>query len=134
MNIDLAKSYFLKSKKRLKALKILFEEQDFSDVIREAQEIVELSIKGMLMYKGIDVPKKHDVSDLLIEYIDLYDTEISKNFEKIREISKYLRKEREFSFYGDIDFIPTNEYNEEDARKALEDAFLVVSIAEKIII
>ncbi|MGC9089347.1 MAG: HEPN domain-containing protein [Caldisericia bacterium] len=134
MNIDLAKSYFLKSKKRLKALKILFEEQDFSDVIREAQEIVELSIKGMLMYKGIDVPKKHDVSDLLIEYIDLYDTEISKNFEKIREISKYLRKEREFSFYGDIDFIPTNEYNEEDARKALDDAFLVVSIAEKIII
>lgn len=130
---ELAKSYLIKSKKRLKALEVLFNEEDFSDVIREAQEIVELSIKAMLLYKGVDVPKKHDVSDLLIEYKNLYEKDISKEFDKIREISRYLRKEREFSFYGDIDFIPTNEYKESDAKKALEDAFFVVSLAEKIV-
>lgn len=123
MNINLARSYLIKSKKRLKALKVLFDEEDFSDLIREAQEIVELLIKGILIYKGIDVPKKHDVSDLLIEYKDLYDEEISRDFEKIRE----------FSFYGDLDFIPTNEYNEEDTKKAFNDAFFVVSLAEKVI-
>ncbi len=133
MNIELAKSYLIKSKKRLKALCVLLDEDAYSDVIREAQEIVELTLKGILRYKGIDVPKKHDVSDLLIEYKDLYEEEISKNFEKIREISKYLRKEREFSFYGDVDFIPTEEYSKEDAIKALKDAEFVVSIGELII-
>ncbi len=32
--------------------------------------------------------------------------------------SKLLRKEREFSFYGDIDFIPTEEYDTDDASRA----------------
>jgi len=133
MNIDLAKSYLIKSKKRLKALYVLLDEEAYSDVIREAQEIVELTVKGILRFKGIDVPKKHDVSDLLIEYKDFYDDKISKNFEKIKEISKYLRKEREFAFYGDVDFIPTEEYSKEDAVKALKDAEFIVSIAEIII-
>lgn len=133
MNIELAKSYLIKSKKRFKALNVLFEEEAYSDVIREAQEIVELVVKGILRYKGIDVPKKHDVSDLLLEYKDFFEDEISKNFEKIREISKYLRKEREFAFYGDVDFIPTEEYTKEDAIKALKDAEFVLSIGEMII-
>ncbi|HQN49330.1 MAG TPA: HEPN domain-containing protein, partial [Caldisericia bacterium] len=64
---------------------------------------------------------------------DFYDDKISKNFEKIKEISKYLRKEREFAFYGDVDFIPTEEYSKEDAVKALKDAEFIVSIAEIII-
>jgi HEPN domain-containing protein len=55
------------------------------------------------------------------------------NFDDIIEISKYLRKEREFSFYGNIDFIPTEEYTKEDAEKAIKDAEFVFSIAEKII-
>lgn len=133
MNIKLARSYLIKSKKRLKILSVLLEEEDYSDVIREAQEIVELTLKGILRYKGIDVPKKHDVSDLLIEYKDFFDEEVSKNFEKIREISKYLRKEREFAFYGDLDFIPTEEYTKEDAIKAIKDAEFVVSIGEMVI-
>jgi HEPN domain-containing protein len=55
------------------------------------------------------------------------------NFDDIIGISKYLRKEREFSFYGNIDFIPTEEYTKEDAEKAIKDAEFVFSIAEKII-
>jgi hypothetical protein len=44
-----------------------------------------------------------------------------------------LRKEREFSFYGDIDFIPTREYSREDALRAMEDARFVVTVAEQTI-
>jgi len=36
--------------------------------------------------------------------------------------SKELRKEREFSFYGDIDFIPTDEYDADDADTAIGQA------------
>ena len=42
------------------------------------------------------------------------------------DISKWLRKEREFAFYGDIDLIPTEEYKEQDAVRAMDDARFVV--------
>ncbi|MBI2914833.1 MAG: HEPN domain-containing protein [Firmicutes bacterium] len=36
------------------------EEQSYSDVVREAQEIVELCLEGILRYVGIEPPKLHD--------------------------------------------------------------------------
>ena len=51
----------------------------------------------------------------------------------LAESSKWLRKEREFAFYGDIDFIPTAEYTKEDAERAKADAEFVVVTARKIL-
>jgi hypothetical protein len=42
---------------------------------------------------------------------------------------KRLRaKEREFAFYGDEDFIPTEEYPRQDAGAALDDARFVAGL------
>lgn len=128
---ELALSYLFKAKKRLKALQVLFEEEDYSDVIREAQEIVELCLKAMLRSAGIEPPKIHEVSSLLIEHKDRFREDISKEFEEIARISRRLRKERELAFYGETDFIPTEEYTEEDAREAIRGAEFVLRIAEK---
>lgn len=103
-------------------------------MIREAQEVVELCTKAMLRYKGIDVPKQHDVGYLLLDYRDVFPDEIGEELDKVAEISKYLRKEREFALYGDVDFIPTEEYDEEDAEKAMKDAEFVVKLAKKLIV
>lgn len=40
-NRTLAQSYLLKALKRLKILDVLYTEEAYSDVIREAQEVVE---------------------------------------------------------------------------------------------
>lgn len=106
-NLDLARSYFLKVEKRLKALEVLFKEEDYSDVIREGQEIVELCAKGMLRMVGIEPPKYHDVSALMMEHRARFAGIPLKDLKRIARISKTLRKERELAFYGDIDFIPT---------------------------
>ena len=50
--VTLAQNYLLKATKRLKILRVLLDEDDFSDVVREAQEIVELAQKGMLRWVG----------------------------------------------------------------------------------
>jgi hypothetical protein len=42
--------------------------------------------------------------------------------DRLAEISHRLRKEREFAFYGDEDFIPTEEYGRAEAEAALSDA------------
>lgn len=40
----LAQSYLIKAMKRLKILDVLMAEEAYSDVVREAQEIVELAL------------------------------------------------------------------------------------------
>lgn len=133
-NRTLARSYLSKALVRLDALSLFFQKRAFSDVIQEAQEIVELSLKGMLRYVGIEPPKIHDVGSLLLEYREKFPPEIAAQVEKLALISKRLRKERELAFYGDVDFIPTEEYTEEDASAALGEARFVVEIAQKLII
>ena len=130
-NRDLAKSYIWKAETRLDALEALRKRQNYSDVVREAQETVELALKGMLRAIGVEPPKYHDVGGLLLEHGDRFNTAITKELERAARISKRLRKERELAFYGDIDFIPTEEYTEEDARQAIEEAQWVVELAKK---
>lgn len=129
----LAESYFEKATKRLRVLDVLLEEEAFSDVVREAQELVELALKGMLRYVGIDPPKWHDVGPILLEHSSLLPENIRNSLAELAEISKRLRREREFAFYGDIDFIPTEEYSREDAAAAINDAKFVVNRAGQLI-
>ncbi len=132
-NLDLAGSYLLKAQKRLKVLDVLIAEEDYSDVIREAQEIVELCLKGILRRAGIDPPKWHDVGGIIIEHIDRFNPALHADLQRSAKISKALRKERELAFYGDIDFIPTEEYSEEEARTVIDDARFTVALAGKVI-
>lgn len=133
-NGNLALSYLIKAEKRLKILNVLFQDEDYSDVVREAQEIVELCLKGMLRFVGIEPPKFHDVGPLILEHKDRFRKIHLKDIKKIVKISKELRRDRELSFYGDIDFIPTEEYSKNDGRKAMSDANFVVNIAKKFVI
>ncbi len=130
-NITLAQSYLIKALKRMKILSVLLDEEAYSDVVREAQEIVELSLKGMLRNVGIEPPKWHDVGKILQQYRDRFRNDTKPHVDRLADISAWLRKEREFSFYGDIDMIPTEEYQIEDALRAMEDARFVVTIAER---
>jgi HEPN domain-containing protein len=133
-NISLAESYILKAKKRRMVLELLLREDDYSDVIREAQELVELCIKGMLRFAGIEPPKCHDVGHLLLEHKEKFQDIVDEDTLRIAAISRELRKERELAFYGDIDFIPSEEYTEEDAKKAIDDARFVLDTATRIVI
>ncbi|MCL6610721.1 MAG: HEPN domain-containing protein [Peptococcaceae bacterium] len=132
-NHTLAQSYLIKAAKRLRVLEVLMEEEAYSDVVREAQEAVELALKGILRQIGIEPPKQHDVGGLILEYRDRLPPAVEKKAEKLARISKWLRKEREFAFYGDIDFIPTAEYSREDGERAVKDAVFVVEAARAVI-
>ncbi|MFM8434371.1 MAG: HEPN domain-containing protein [Planctomycetia bacterium] len=124
---DLAAGYHRKCVDRLAALDVLHARHAYSDVVRESQEVVELALKGMLRHAGIDPPKIHDVGDLLLEFADRFVGISGHELTALAEASKELRKEREFSFYGDIDFIPTDEYDADDAHTALGQATLAAA-------
>jgi len=132
-NQSLARSYLVKAQKRLKALAVLRDEGAYSDVIREAQELVELALKGMLRAAGIEPPKFHDVGGLLLEHARKFSQAAREQLPRAADISKRLRRERELAFYGDIDFIPTEEYSAADAERAYQDAAWVVTLASEVI-
>ncbi len=128
-NVSLAESYLRKALVRLKLLAILRDSGAYSDVVREAQEIVELALKGMLRHLGIEPPKWHDVGEILEAHAARFPAAVAPEIARLAQISKWLRGERELAFYGDIDFIPTEEYDRADADRAIADAEFTVATA-----
>lgn len=84
MTNQLAEEYLKRTKKRLEAVKLLFKEESYPEVVSESQEIVELCEKGILRKYGIDPPNWHDVGDLLIE--------LSENLKKFKKVLKNMLK------------------------------------------
>ena len=131
---DLARSYLIKARARLKALAVLRDEGDHSDVVREAQELVELALKATLRAAGVEPPKFHDVGSLLLEHRARFTTSVADRLERAAEISRRLRRDRELAFYGDVDFVPTEQYSAADARRAYDDAAWVLALAENALV
>ncbi|MDI6895096.1 MAG: HEPN domain-containing protein [Bacillota bacterium] len=131
--LTLAQSYLIKARARLKILGVLLDEEAYSDVVREAQEVVELALKAILRQLGIDPPKQHDVGGLLLEFRDLLPDGVRAQAETLAGTSKWLRKERELAFYGDVDFVPTAEYTRDDAERAIRESRAVVLAAGEVI-
>ncbi len=123
---ELTAAYLKKAGVRFRALSFYRENEAYSDVVREAQEMVELLLKAVLRAIGVEVPKIHDVGRILEKHRDRLPPALNESLGEIKTISKRLRKERELSFYGAEDFIPTEEYDLDDADKAIQDAEFVL--------
>jgi len=66
-NDSLARAYLRKAQVRLDVLDLLLQKEAYSDVVREARELVELALKAVLRQVGIEPPKWHDVGSSLVE-------------------------------------------------------------------
>ena len=93
-NQDLPQSYLAKAAARLKALAVLRAEGAFSDVVREAQELVELALKGMLRAIGVEPPKFHDGGSLLLEHREKIIAEMQGELGRAAEISRRQERKR----------------------------------------
>jgi HEPN domain-containing protein len=132
-NRDLARDYVRRSQARLRALDTLVGEESWADVVREAQEIVELALKGMLRQAGVEPPHWHDVGGLLRQHAERLSGVGAEEIDRLARGSAWLRKEREFAFYGDIDFLPTEQYDAATAQRAIDDARFAVDCAGRVI-
>jgi HEPN domain-containing protein len=130
-NLDLARDYLLRANGRLKAVDTLLAEGMWADVVRESQEIVELALKGLLRHFDIEVPRVHDVSEVLEENSDRFPRIVQETLDELTETSQELRRDRELAFYGSEDITPHSFYKEKHARVARQRAGRVVTICCK---
>lgn len=125
-NDQLAQDYYSRCQKRLKALDTLYKESAWADVVREAQEIVELALKALLRSMRIEVPRIHDVSQVLKEKQKTVPAAVKPHLEELCRISHKMRRDRELAFYGSEDLTPSAFYTEVDAKTARQEAKFVV--------
>jgi HEPN domain-containing protein len=129
-NPDLARDYIRRARIRLQTLDLLFEAESWADVVRESQEVVELSLKALLRSRGIDPPRVHDVSEVLLAEENRMPEALAGDLRKLSEISRTLRRDRELAFYGAEDLTPSGFYSMQDAEEARLGARLTVESVE----
>lgn len=127
-NTDLARDYVQRAQVRLRALEVLFEAGSWADVVRESQEIVELTLKALLRACGIDPPCVHDVSDVLLAERERLPAALAGEIEALTRISRELRRDLELAFYGAEDLTPSGFYSREDAGRARDGARRTVEL------
>ncbi len=124
----LARDYVWRARVRLEALDVLFAAESWADVVRESQEVVELALKGLLRSCGIDPPRVHDVSAVLLAERDRLPPELACEIEWLAELSRQLRRDRELAFYGAEDLTPSGFYSREDAASVRDSARRAVEL------
>ncbi len=133
-NIDMAKSYLEEAQRRIRTAKKALEEKALAYCIRQSQEAVELALKAALRLYGIEPPKWHDVGPVLMKFRDRFPDWFRDLIPELAATSRWLRREREPSMYGDEEsgLPPTELYTEPYAAKAYESARFVVETVIKL--
>jgi len=132
-NLNLTQDYLKRACARLKALQVLFDNHSYADVVREAQEIIELCLKAVLRQSNIEPPRTHDVSQVLLDHQEQLPQTIQNHVKKLSKISKSLRRDRELAYYGSEDLTPSDFYQEEDGKDALESAQFTYEVCKTIL-
>jgi hypothetical protein len=73
------------------------------------------------------------VGRLLTAHAERFDETVAQRIQRLAEASEWLRGERELSFYGDVDFIPTEEYTAKEGRRAIAEAKFAAETARMVI-
>ena len=130
----MAVSYLKGAGTRLESARRAFDKNEFSYVVRQSQECVELCLKSALRFVGVEPPKWHDVGFILKKERDRFPEWFKEEIEKLAFISKRMRREREPSMYGDEELSLTSEelYGKYDAEVSLEDAEFVYKMCAEL--
>jgi HEPN domain-containing protein/predicted nucleotidyltransferase len=132
-NMELALDHARRAGIRLQAVQVLFEAESWSDVVGESQKVVELALKGLLRSCGVEAPRLHDVSDILLAERSRLPESIHGELEALARISRDLRRDRELAFYGAEDLTPSGFYKRHDAERAREGAERVVRVVTPVV-
>jgi len=121
---ELSRSYFRQGKARYRTAKLAYNQRNYPYSVRQAQESVELVLKGALKLVGVEHPKLHDVSDALLSNTDRFPEQFRVRVDQLAKISKQLARKRAPAMYGEETrgLPPEKLFDRTDAKKALDDA------------
>ena len=100
-NREIARAYLEDAEYSFMEALAAFNKGRYHRAIRRMQEAVELSLKALLRYLGIEYPKAHDVSMALYKFKDVLPDVLREKLDFISKVSLDLALNRAPAFYGD---------------------------------
>lgn len=107
----------------------------WSTVVREAQECVELFLKGSLRLVAIEPLRTHDVADLLRRESGRFPGWFQSEVEHLASISTEMAGERGIAFYGDErqHLGPQDLFDDADATRAFGNLEYVAGLVVRLL-
>lgn len=132
---EFGRDYLARAKERLTMAEGAFERGSYPEVIRLSQEATELSLKAVLRLVGIEYPKVHDVSDVLVISKDVFPGWFAGEVPRVAEFSRIMAEKRSIALYGvEASEKPPGEvFNDpKEARQDLDEAERVHSLCLRV--
>lgn len=103
--------------------------------VRRSQDCVEFSAKALLRLVGIEYPREHEVSDVLLSALDRFPERFRTGVKEIADTSATLLPKRGLATYGDERMlIPAGKiFTRKDALGAIEKAHKVLEGAKALL-
>ena len=126
--------YIEEGRGRMDLVRLAFDKRLWAAVVREAQECVELFLKGSLRLVAVEPSRTHDVAEVLRTEAARFPPWFRVEIDHLASASTELAGDRGVAFYGDerLGVAPQELFDEKDARRALDLAEYVAALAQRL--
>jgi HEPN domain-containing protein len=120
---------------RVDLVRLAMERQLWAATVREAQECVELFLKGALRLTGVEPTRTHDVAEVLRREAARFPGWFQTEVEHLAAISSEMAGDRGIAFYGDErqGLGPQDLFDRKAAQRALDNLEYVARTCERLL-
>lgn len=131
----MGRQYIEEARGRMALVQVAFERGMWAATVREAQECVELFLKGALRLVAVEPARTHDVAAALRSEAARFPEWVRPSIDALAAISTKLAGDRGPAFYGDEqrELGPQELFHEDDARQAASDVELVFALCGRLL-
>jgi HEPN domain-containing protein len=127
--------YVEEARGRVTLVRVALEQRLWAATVREAQECVELFLKGALRLVAVEPARTHDVAVVLRRERERFPEWFRSAIDRLAAISTEMAGDRGPAFYGDEreELGPQELFDEADARRAVQDTEVVARLCERLL-
>jgi HEPN domain-containing protein len=131
----LGRLYVEEARGRVALVRLALQERLWAAAVREAQECVELFLKGALRLVAVEPARTHDVAEVLRREAARFPAWFQASLDHLAAISTEMAGDRGIAFYGDErqGLGPQELFDEKDARRAAGNLEFVAGVCERLL-
>ncbi len=132
---QMGRRYIEEARGRMDLVRLARDKGLWSTVVREAQECVELYLKGALRLVAIEPARSHDVAELLRHAAERFPDWFRSQVEFMAAISTEMAGDRGIAFYGDErqEIGPQDLFDQDDAARAMQNLEFVADYCVRLL-
>ena len=131
----MGRQYIEEARSRMALVRLALERGMWAATVREAQQCVELFLKGALRLVAVEPARTHDVAGALRSEAVRFPGWFRSSIDVLATISTKLAGDRGLAFYGDEEreLGPQALFDEEDARRAVREVEFVSGLCGRLL-